>query len=275
MKSNLAILSSDQKSIDFIKKNKLSNSLNLYANSSRNIEVAKVFAEINNFKKYYGSYEDLINDKDIDIILNFLPPGIKFEYIYLCLKNNIKVITDYPIISNSNDLKYFNDLISTKLINNLFLIDEKNIKKLYEDSTKKNTIFYKKSFNETNKKKNSLDKKDVLFELCPELFYLIYQYRKQKISIFDKEKIFDKITNKLTFFKCSIKINNILKIYVTLDSNLDTNLTIQDNKIDFKLNKPLFNAKELKYFVNLQNSFENLSIFTYYPYKLFQEVLNE
>ena len=275
MKSNLAILSSDQKSIDFIKKNKLSNSMNLYANSSRNIEVAQVFAETHNFKKYYGSYEDLINDKDIDIMLNFLPSGIKFEYIYLCLKNNIKVITDYPIISNSNDLKYFNNLINLKLINNLFLIDEINIKKLYEDSTKKNKIFFTKSFNESNKKENSLDNQDVLFELCPELFYLIYQYRKQKISIFIKEKFFDKITNRLTFFKCSIEINNTLKIFVTLSGNLDTNLSIQSNYIDFKLNKPLFNSKELESFVNSKNSFENLSIFTYYPYKLFQEVLYE
>ena len=92
MKSNLAILSSYQKSIDFIKKNKLSSTLNLYANSSRNIEVAQIFAETHNFKKYYGAYEDLIKDKSVDFVLNFLPSGIKFEYIYLCLKNNIKVI---------------------------------------------------------------------------------------------------------------------------------------------------------------------------------------
>ena len=129
MKSNLAILSSDQKSIDFIKKNKLSSTLNLYANSSRNIEVAQIFAETHNFKKYYGAYEDLIKDKSVDFVLNFLPSGIKFEYIYLCLKNNIKVITDYPIVSNSNDLKYYNNLINSKLIDNLFLIDETNIKK--------------------------------------------------------------------------------------------------------------------------------------------------
>jgi len=275
MKSNLAILSSDQKSIDFIKNNKLSNLLNLYANSSRNIEVAQIFAEKHKFKKYYGSYEDLINDKNIDIILNFLPSGIKFEYIYLCLKNNIKVITDYPIISNSNDLKYFKNLINTKSINNLFLIDETNIKKLYEKSTKKNTVFYTKSFNEHNKRENSLDNRDVLFELCPELFYLIYKYREQKISILNKEKIFDKITNRLSFYKCSIEINKVLKIYVTLGTNSGANLTIEDNQIDFNLNKPLFNTQELKSFVNSKNSFENLSIFTYYPYKLFQEVLYE
>ena len=123
MKSNLAILSSDQKSIDFIKINKLSNTLNLYANSSRNTEAAQVFCKSHNFNKYYGSYEDLIYDKEVDFILNFLPSGIKFEYIYLCLKNNIKVITDYPIISSSNDLEYFNELVESKLINNLFLIN--------------------------------------------------------------------------------------------------------------------------------------------------------
>ena len=275
MKSNLAILSSDQKSIDFIKKNKLSTTLNLYANSSRNIEVAQRFADTHNFKKYYGAYEELIRDKDVDFILNFLPSGIKFEYIYLCLKNNIKVITDYPIISNSNDLKYYNKLINSKLINNLFLIDETNIKKLYKDSLKQNIIHYTKSFQDSNKFENSLYSRDVLFELCPELFYLIYQYREKKISILKNERIIDKITNKLTNFKCLIEINDNLKIYVTLTSNLDHNLKNLDKQIEFMGNMLIYNLKDLNSFVNSKNSFENLSFFTYYPYKLFQEVLYE
>ena len=275
MKSNLAILSSDQKSIDFIKKNKLSSTLNLYANSSRNIEAAQKFAETHNFKKYYGTYEDLIRDKGVDFILNFLPTGIKFEYIYLCLKNNIKVITDYPIVSNSNDLKYYNKLINSKLIYNLFLIDETNIKKLYEVSLKQNIINYTKSFKDLNKFENSLYSRDVLFELCPELFYLIYQYREKKISIFKKDIILDKITNKLTNFKCSIEINGDLKINVTLTSNLDNNLNNLDKKKEFMPNMLIYNLKDLISFVNSKNSFENLSIFAYYPYKLFQEVLYE
>ena len=275
MKSNLAILSSDQKSIDFIKKNKLSSTLNLYANSSRNIEVAQIFAETHNFKKYYGAYEDLIRDKGVDFVLNFLPSGIKFEYIYLCLKNNIKVITDYPIVSNSNDLKYYNKLIYSKLIDNLFLIDETNIKKLYEASLKQNIINYTKSFKDLNKFENSLYSRDVLFELCPELFYLIYQYREKKISIFKNDIILDKITNKLTNFKCSIEINGDLKINVTLTSNLDNNLNNLDKKKEFMPNMFIYNLKDLISFVNSKNSFENLSIFAYYPYKLFQEVLYE
>ncbi len=275
MKSNLAILSSDQKSIDFIKKNKLSSTLNLYANSSRNIEVAKKFADTHKFNKYYGAYEDLIRDKCIDFILNFLPTGIKFEYIYLCLKNNIKVITDYPIISNSNDLKYYNKLINSKLINNLFLIDETDIKKLYVDSLKQNIIYYTKSFQNLNKFQNSLFSKDVLFELCPELFYLIYQYREKKILIFKNKKTLDKITNKLTNFKCCIEINDNLKINVTLTSNLNNNLNNSYKQKVFMSNMPIYNLNDLNSFINSKNSFENLSIFTYYPYKLFHEVLNE
>ena len=276
MKSNLAVLSSDQKSIDFIKKNKLSNKLNLYANSSRNIEVAQAFCESHKFNKYYGSYEDLINDKEVDFILNFLPSGIKFEYIYLCLKNNIKIITDYPIISRSNDLDYFKELVDSKLINNLFLINEINFKKLYEESINQNTITYTKNFQYSNDLKNSLVTKDVLFDLCPDLFYLIYMYRSEKISIFIEDISIDKITNKISNIKCEIKINEQLNIKIMLKSNsFNTVSVIKSKEGTFETNKTLYNSKDLNSFVNSKNSFENLSIFTYYPYKLFQEVLYE
>ena len=276
MKSNLAILSSDQKSIDFIKKNKLSNTLNLYANSSRNTEAAQTFCKSHNFNKYYGSYEDLIYDKKVDFILNFLPSGIKFEYIYLCLKNNIKVITDYPIISSSNDLEYFNELAESKLINNLFLINEINFKKLYEESTNQNEITYVKNFQYSNDFKNSLDTEDVLFDLCPDLFYLIYKYRNEKITILIKDKSIDKITNKINSLKCEIEINEQLKIKIMLKSNaFNTDSAIKSKEGSFDTNKTLYNSEDLNSFVNSKNSFENLSIFTYYPYKLFQEVLYE
>ena len=60
MKSNLAVLSSDNKTIQFIENNNLKDLCNLYANSSRNTDDAKVFSENHGFEKYYGSYEDLI-----------------------------------------------------------------------------------------------------------------------------------------------------------------------------------------------------------------------
>ena len=123
MKSNLAILSSNNKSIDFVNKLNLTEVCNLYANCSRNIIDAETFSKEFGFSKYYGSYEDLINDKDIDIVLNFLPSGIKFEYSYLCLKKGIKVITDYPVINSKEELSFYEEIISHNLIHNLFLIN--------------------------------------------------------------------------------------------------------------------------------------------------------
>ena len=72
MKSNLAVLSSDNKTIKFIKKNNLEDLCNLYANSSRNTDDAKLFSENHGFEKYYGSYEDLIEDNNIEYIINLI-----------------------------------------------------------------------------------------------------------------------------------------------------------------------------------------------------------
>ena len=151
----------------------------------------------------------------------------------------------------------------------------KRQKKLYVDSLKQNIINYTKAFQNLNKLQNSLNSRDVLFELCPELFYLIYQYREKKISIFKYEKILDKITNKLSNFNCCIVIDNNLKINVKLTSNLDNNVNNLGKQKEFMPNMLIYNLKDLNSFVNSKNSFENLSIFTYYPYKLFQEVLYE
>ena len=118
MKSNLAILSSDIKSINLINELSLKNICNLYANCSRNTDIAENFSKKFGFQKYYGSYEDLIDDKDIDVVLNFLPSGIKFEYTYLCLKKGLKVISDYPIIKSSNEISSYKELINENLTDN-------------------------------------------------------------------------------------------------------------------------------------------------------------
>ena len=73
---------------------------------------------------------------------------------------------------------------------------------------------------------------------------------------------------------CEYIIDN-LKINVTLTNNSDNNLNNLDEQKEFMQNMLIYNLKDLNSFVNSKNSFENLSIFTYYPYKLFQEVLYE
>ena len=86
MKSNLGILSSNINSLEFLTLNGLNDYFNFYAVASRNIEDSQAFSFDFNFKKYYGSYEELVKDPNIEFVINFLPNSIKFEYSYLLLK---------------------------------------------------------------------------------------------------------------------------------------------------------------------------------------------
>ena len=86
----------------------------------------------------------------------------------------------------------------------------------------------------------------------------------------------DKITNKINYIKCEIVINEQLKIKIMLKSNsFNTDSANKLKEGTFKTKKTLYNSVDLNTFINSKNSFENLSFFTYYPYKLFQEVLYE
>ena len=171
MKSNLAVLSSDNKTIQFIKNNNLEDLCNLYANSSRNTDDAKLFSENHGFEKYYGSYEDLIEDSNIEYIINFLPTGIKFEYTYLALKKNKKIISNYPIISNKNELEGYQELKNLGLMSNLFLVDDQNFKNFYNDSKDKKFVSYLLTFKQDQY--NNLSSQDILFDLTPDLFFLL------------------------------------------------------------------------------------------------------
>ena len=276
MKINLAILSSDVKSIKFIKELGLDKFCNLYANCSRNVVVAEKFSKDHNFLKYYGSYEDLLEDHNIDLIINFLPSGIKFEYSYLSLKKGFRVITDYPVVNSFSDLDFYNEIITNDLISSLFLIDESNIKNLYNQSQKKQFITYYKKIDKFKDQDNSLSEVDILFELCPDLFFFINQYKKSQIKINLLNLINDKITNKISYLNSIISIDTSIQLQVILD-----NANIDNNHLGYQINKPnkindfIFNKEELINFIKTKKPFDNLSVFQYYPFKLFQEVFNE
>ena len=276
MKSNLAILSSDQKSINFIKDLNLDKYCNLYANCSRNVEDAEMFSKKYNFLKYYGSYEELLGDSKIDFIINFLPSGIKFEYTYLCLKNNLKVITDYPIINNQSELNSYYEIIKKNLISNVFLIDNSGFNLFFKEASSNKFITYYKRINKSYNLDNSLSNTDILFELCPDLFYFINQYQSSDIKISMLDRVKDKITQKYCYLNFMVVIDSNIKVHVTLDNGSTNNRHIgyKINNTN-EINSSLFNSEQLIKFINMKKPFDNLSDFQYYPFKLFHEVLNE
>ena len=276
MKSNLAILSSDQKSINFIKDFNLDKYCNLYANCSRNVEDAERFSKKYNFSKYYGSYEELIEDKKIDFIINFLPSGIKFEYTYLCLKNNLKVVTDYPFISSEGELISYNEIIKSLLISNVFLIDNFGFNKFFNETSKNKFITYYKKINKLQNFENSLSNTDILFEQCPDLFFFMNKFQNKDIKISVLDRIKDKITNKNCYLNLMITIDSNVRIHVTLDNSHINNAHIGYNINNTnEISTSLFNSEDLFKFINSKKPFDNLSDFQYYPFKLFHEVLNE
>ena len=276
MKSNLAILSSNKKSIDFVNELGLVEMCNLYANCSRNIIDAEKFSQKFGFTKYYGSYEDLINDQDVDIILNFLPSGIKFEYSYLCLKKGKKVITDYPIINSKEDLPFYEEIISQDLIHKLFLIDNCNVKKASNVFSNFKRFSYFKNFDIDLLENNSLSNVDILYELSPDLFFLLNKFRNHKINlgILDIER--DKITKKINFLNCHISIDSVFQIYILLNNGHKANeFTAFNLDNENKQSDNIENKSDLFNFIKGKKPFDNLSEFQYYPFKLFQEVINE
>jgi len=66
----------------------------LYAVGSRDLQRAKKFAEEFGFKKYYGSYEELAADPDLDIVYIASPHSYHKEHSLLCLRNGRNVICE-------------------------------------------------------------------------------------------------------------------------------------------------------------------------------------
>ena len=271
MKSNLAVLSSDNKTIQFIKNNNLQDLCNLYANSSRNTDDAKLFSENHGFEKYYGSYEDLIEDSNIEYIVNFLPTGIKFEYIYLALKKNKKIISNYPIISNKNELSGYQELKDLGIMSNLFLVDDQSFQNFYNDSKDKKFVSYLLTFKQDQY--NNLSSQDILFDLTPDLFFFIDQYKQLKPSFKSSIIKTDKITKKISFLSCVIDFGKEKILQIILDNGDPKNSHyceyFSSNSI---ISKDLVNKNELFKFIQ-KKPFDNRSDFQYYPFKLFQEVL--
>ena len=105
--------------------NKFAKTLNemnesLYAVASRDINKAKEFSENYNSIKYYGSYEELINDPNVDIVYISTPNNMHFQNAYDCLSHNKNVICEKPFTTNPKDASKLYSYAKEK---NLFIME--------------------------------------------------------------------------------------------------------------------------------------------------------
>jgi predicted dehydrogenase len=94
------ILAPGKMSAKFTNGLRLLESVELYAVGSRDKDRAEKFANDHGFKKSYGSYEDLANDKEVDIIYIASPHSEHYEHAMLCLKNRKAVLCEKAFALN-------------------------------------------------------------------------------------------------------------------------------------------------------------------------------
>jgi predicted dehydrogenase len=99
---------------------KLLNKAELYAAGSRDAVRAEKFAFEHGFKKSYGSYEELAEDPDVDIIYIASPHSHHHKQVLLCLKNKKAVICEKAFALNSRQVE---EMVAEADRNNLFLME--------------------------------------------------------------------------------------------------------------------------------------------------------
>lgn len=92
----------------------------LYAVASRSIAKAEEFAKEFNAPKFYGSYEDLVKDEEVDIIYIATPHVFHYEHSLLCLKHKKAVLCEKPFAMNKEQV---NEMILTAKKENIFLME--------------------------------------------------------------------------------------------------------------------------------------------------------
>ena len=92
----------------------------LYAAASRSIDNAQVFASDMGFEHAYGSYEEMLNDPQVDVVYIASPHSHHCEHTLLCLNNKKAVLCEKAFAINTWQVK---SMIEAARANNTFLME--------------------------------------------------------------------------------------------------------------------------------------------------------
>jgi predicted dehydrogenase len=99
------ILAPGKMSAKFTKGLMLLDNVELWAVGSRDKSRAEKFAAEHGYKKSYGSYEELAEDKEVDIIYIASPHSHHMEHTLLCLRNKKAVICEKAFGLNTGEVQ--------------------------------------------------------------------------------------------------------------------------------------------------------------------------
>jgi predicted dehydrogenase len=76
-----------------------------YAVASRDMEKAKAFAKKWGISKAYGSYEDMLQDKDVELVYVCTPNSLHYQHMMMCLEHGKHVICEKSFTVNAEQAK--------------------------------------------------------------------------------------------------------------------------------------------------------------------------
>ena len=83
---------------------KLADNCELYAIAGRSLEKARDFAEKYGFEKYYGSYDELLADPEVQAVYVPLPNDIHIKWVEAALKAGKHVLCEKPLALNADEV---------------------------------------------------------------------------------------------------------------------------------------------------------------------------
>ena len=124
--------------------------------------------------------------------------------------------------------------------------------------------------------------KDLLVEDSPDLFFLLNHYKNMNINIDIFKKKYDSLHNRLSYLNALITIDDNKFINVLIDNinkihenSIIVNSNSHNDKFEIRNNViKAYNHDDLLLFIKNNKTFDNSTFFQYYPFKLFNEVLN-
>lgn len=85
-----------------------------YAVASRDLEKAREFADRYGFSKAYGSYEEMLEDKDVDLVYVAVPHSLHYRYMKLCLNFGKHVLCEKPFTVNADQAEEILELAESR-----------------------------------------------------------------------------------------------------------------------------------------------------------------
>ena len=101
---NWAILGCGKIARKFATDLKLCPNARLYVAASRSLESAQTFASELGFEKAYGSYEEMVNDPEVDVVYIATPHSHHLEHALLCLNHQKAVLCEKAFAINSKEV---------------------------------------------------------------------------------------------------------------------------------------------------------------------------